>query len=262
MARVTATVAAFNSGRTSENGFYAISIATPYRRYYALWRIFADERPPLFIRTLADTFVMAAGKAMDLLKYCKVTLKWMDNTFFIPYYEQTYDTLPFGKYRGKRIAEVYYIDPNYVLWMANRFEPEKKKLQAIQDAAVQAVQENYQDEPHVEAQVAMLIANQAADNDNKVTVEQVRQQLAEEYPLAAVPFDDYVEKSDVLEPGAGPSSPSRFPRPIADGEPQHPHRQRHRGEDPYRDLSEDSAVEISPRRGTAVFSLLIKNIIL
>ena len=126
MARVTATVATFNSGRTSENGFYAISIATPYRRYYALWRIFADERPPLFIRTLADTFVMAAGKAMDLLKYCKVTLKWVDNTFFIPYYEQTYDTLTFGKYRGKRIAEVYYIDPNYVLWMANRFEPPRR----------------------------------------------------------------------------------------------------------------------------------------
>ena len=112
MARVTATVAAYNSGRTSEDGFYAISIATPYRRYYALWRIFADERPPLFIRTLADTFVMAAGKAMDLLKYCKVTLKWVDNAFFIPYYEQTYDTLPFGKYRGKRISEVYYVDPN------------------------------------------------------------------------------------------------------------------------------------------------------
>ena len=116
MARVTATVATFNFGRTSENGFYAISIATPYRRYYALWRIFTDERPPLFIRTLADTFVMAAGKA-------------------IPYYEQTYDTLTFGKYRGKRIAEVYYIDPNYVLWMANRFEPEKKKLLKLKETA-------------------------------------------------------------------------------------------------------------------------------
>ena len=135
MARVTATVATFNFGRTSENGFYAISIATPYRRYYALWRIFTDERPPLFIRTLADTFVMAAGKAMDLLKYCKVTLKWVDNTFCIPYYEQTYDTLTFGKYRGKRIAEVYYIDPNYVLWMANRFEPEMKKLLKLKETA-------------------------------------------------------------------------------------------------------------------------------
>ena len=58
-----------------------------------------------------------------------------------------------------------------VVFQYTTAEPEKKKLQAIQDAAVQAVQENYQDEPHVEAQVAMLIANQAADNDNKVTVE-------------------------------------------------------------------------------------------
>ena len=82
---------------------------------------------------------------------------------------------------------------------SGKVEPEKKKLQAIQEAAVQAVQENYADQPHVEAQVAMLIANQAADNDNQVSIQQVRQQLEEEYPLAAVPFDDYVEKSDVLE---------------------------------------------------------------
>ena len=45
----------------------------------------------------------------------------------------------------------------------------------------------------------MMLANQAADNDNQVSIAQVRQQLEEEYPLAAVPFDDYVEKSDVLE---------------------------------------------------------------
>ncbi len=86
-----------------------------------------------------------------------------------------------------------------VVFQYTQAEPEKKKLQAIQEAALQAVQENYQDEPHVEAQVAMLIANQAADNDNQVSVEQVRRQLAEDYPLAAVPFDDYVEKSEVIE---------------------------------------------------------------
>ena len=60
----------------------------------------------------------------------------------------------------------------------------------------------------------MLIANQAADNDNQVSVEQVRQQLAEEYPLAAVPFDDYVEKSEVLEEAAAPVTvtPARIRR--------------------------------------------------
>ena len=45
-------------------------------------------------------------------------------------------------------------------------------------------------------------------------VQQVRQQLEEEYPLAAVPFDDYVEKSDVLDSAAQPVTvtPARIRR--------------------------------------------------
>ncbi len=101
-----------------------------------------------------------------------------------------------------------------VVFRYTQAEPEKKKLQAIQEAAAQAVKDAYEDEPHADAQVAMLIANQAADNDNQVSVEQVRQQLAEEYPLAAVPFDDYVEKSEVLEEAAAPVTvtPARIRR--------------------------------------------------
>jgi len=101
-----------------------------------------------------------------------------------------------------------------VMFQYTQAEPEKKKLQAIQEAAAQAVKDAYEDEPHADAQVAMLIANQAADNDNQVSVEQVRQQLAEEYPLAAVPFDDYVEKSEVLEEAATPVTvtPARIRR--------------------------------------------------
>lgn len=101
-----------------------------------------------------------------------------------------------------------------VVFQYTQAEPEKKKLQAIQEAAAQAVKDAYEDEPHADAQVAMLIANQAADNDNQVSVEQVRQQLAEEYPRAAVPFDDYVEKSEVLEEAAAPVTvtPARIRR--------------------------------------------------
>ena len=101
-----------------------------------------------------------------------------------------------------------------VVFQYTQAEPEKKKLQAIQEAAAQAVKDAYEDEPHADAQVARLIANQAADNDNQVSVEQVRQQLAEEYPLAAEPFDDYVEKSEVLEEAAAPVTvtPARIRR--------------------------------------------------
>ena len=133
--RITETLAHFNAMRKDTTGQYAISIATPYRRYYALWRIFKDGKAPLFIRTLADTAAVALGKAMEMLKHCTVSLEWKDNEFFTPYYEQTYDTLSFGKYQGKRIAEVYYIDPGYVLWLANKFEPEKKKLLKIKATA-------------------------------------------------------------------------------------------------------------------------------
>ena len=95
-----------------------------------------------------------------------------------------------------------------VVFQYTQAEPEKKKLQAIQEAAAQAVKDAYEDEPHADAQVAMLIANQAADNDNQVSVEQVRQQLAD------VPFDDYVEKSEVLEEAAAPVTvtPARIRR--------------------------------------------------
>lgn len=121
----------FNSGRQERNGFYAISVATAYRQYYALWRIFADGKQPLFIRTLTDKFATSVSKVMEVLRYGRVVLKWVDSRYFAPYYEQTYELLSFGKYRGKRISEVYYIDPMYVLWLANRFTPEKKKLQRI-----------------------------------------------------------------------------------------------------------------------------------
>ena len=30
----------FNKGRREDIGYYAISVSTPYRSYYALWRIF------------------------------------------------------------------------------------------------------------------------------------------------------------------------------------------------------------------------------
>ena len=40
-------VETFNQGRTSAEGTYTISMATTYRPYYALWRIFANDHRPL-----------------------------------------------------------------------------------------------------------------------------------------------------------------------------------------------------------------------
>ena len=147
-----------------------------------------------------------------------------------------------------------------VVFQYTQAEPEKKKLQAIQEAAAQAVKDSYADEPHAEAQVAMLIANQAADNDNRVSVQQVRQQLEEEYPLAAVPFDDYVEKSDVLEAPEQPVTvtPARIRRMES--------RSIHTANGievkiPTELLSSDNEVEFLHSDDGSI-SLLIKNVIL
>lgn len=132
---ITNAVNRFNETRTKEQGYYAISIATPFRRHHALWRIFTDNTPPLFIRTLSESFSAAVKQAMLILRHNRVALTWRDNEFFVPYYGSNADIVTFGKYRGKRLAEIYYIDPSYVLWMANRFEPEKKKLQQTVEIA-------------------------------------------------------------------------------------------------------------------------------
>ena len=147
-----------------------------------------------------------------------------------------------------------------VVFQYTQAEPEKKKLQAIQEAAAQAVKDAYVDEPHADAQVAMLIATEAADNDNQISVEQVRRHLAEEYPLAAVPFDDYVEKSEVIEHIEQPVTvtPSRIRRMES--------RSIHTASGievkiPTEILSSDSEVEFLHDADGSV-SLLIKNVIL
>lgn len=147
-----------------------------------------------------------------------------------------------------------------VVFQYTQAEPEKKKLKAIQEAAEQAVRDTYAEEPHTDAHVAMLIASGAEENDNTVSVEQVRRQLAEDYPLAAVPFDDYVEKSEVIERNEQPVTvtPARIRRMesrslrTASGIEV---------KIPTEMLGEDSAVEFLPA-GDGSVSLLIKNVIL
>lgn len=120
----------FNRGRTSAHGRYAISMATEYRPYYALWRIWPD-RQPLFVRTLAVTLQAALQRAFTMLQNCNVELVCLDNSYFEAGYGRTDDIMPFGKYRGKRLAEIYYVDPSYILWLANRFTPDSDRFDKL-----------------------------------------------------------------------------------------------------------------------------------
>ncbi|MDM8255510.1 hypothetical protein [Phocaeicola barnesiae] len=128
-------IRSFNAGRTDAHGTYVISLATSFRPYYSLWRIFHDRQAPLFIRTLAVTFDAAVERAIVLLQNCNVILEYRDNSFFEPYYGQSDDIIPFGKYRGKRMAEIYYIEPSYILWIANKFQPSDRRYDRLVELA-------------------------------------------------------------------------------------------------------------------------------
>lgn len=134
-AEVARRIADFCKGRSDANGRYVVSLATPYRPYYALWRIFPGVSYPLFVRTLAYTIDDAAERAMSMLANCNVLLEIWESAYFESYYGSDDDIVPIGKYRGKHLSEVYYIDAPYVLWLANRFMPDNKKYWRIVEVA-------------------------------------------------------------------------------------------------------------------------------
>ena len=132
--KVLQQIEVFNQDRTDKNGVYAISLATELRPYYILWRVFSEQ---LFIpvRTLAVTFALSVERAMELLAYCDVSLQVFNSSFFEAYYSAGAAFIPFGKYRGKRLAEILYIEPSYILWMANKFSPDNSKFERIKEEA-------------------------------------------------------------------------------------------------------------------------------
>ena len=121
----------FNRGRSRDNGIYAIRMATPFRPNYTLWRIFPQYAEPLFVRTLGVTFETAVDRVFSLLQNCNVWLDTADSSTFEPYYSEADEIIPFGKYKGKHLSEIFYIDPSYVYWLANKFTTDSRKYDRL-----------------------------------------------------------------------------------------------------------------------------------
>ena len=169
----------FNRGRTSVNGRYAISMATEFRPYYALWRVW-EGKQPLFVRTLAVTLQAALERAAAMLQNCNVELVCLDNSFFESGYGRTDDIMPFGKYRGKRMAEVFYVDPSYVLWLANKFTPDTDRFDKLIAMARQFAEVHF--ELTVSKRKISSVSNYVGEKGDKlrdvfVTVINIRRQV-------------------------------------------------------------------------------------
>lgn len=125
----------FNRGRNRDKGRYAISMATAFRPNYSLWRIFPERTSPLFVRILGVTLEAAIDRAFALLQNCNVWLDLTDNSDFGAFYAETDEIIPFGKYKGKHLSEIFYIDPSYVHWLANKFTSDSRKYDRLTEQA-------------------------------------------------------------------------------------------------------------------------------
>lgn len=102
----------------------------------------------------------------------------------------------------------YYLSSRIL--QSTQATPEKAKFKAVQEAVTQAVTACYQETPLVEAQVAEMLREEAADGE--VTVQRVRQRVEEDFPLAAPTFSEQLEQIDLPEEEPVTVSPSRVKR--------------------------------------------------
>lgn len=83
-------------------------------------------------------------------------------------------------------AKDFYISTRILY--TTQAQPERAKLRAVQEAAAQAVKENYDGSKKVECGVAAILCEEAAAGGGSLPVQRVCQRIEEEFPLAAPAF--------------------------------------------------------------------------
>lgn len=126
----------FNEGRASDKGAYYILLPTPKTAYYTLWYYNpkAVHHLSVFVGNLDINAIGSVNKAMKTIANSYSTLHIV--THIEPAPDNGDDIILFGKYRGYHLHEIYLIDPKYVCWIADKYEPKVKSEQRFKELAV------------------------------------------------------------------------------------------------------------------------------
>lgn len=127
---------AFNQGKTSDKGRYYILLPSEKTLYYTLWfyNPSATFHPTVYLANLDLNAISSVNKA----------IKTVANSFHPLYITSDIqeppgngdDIISFGKYRGYHLYDIYTIDPRYVVWIADKFEPRVKSETRFKELAV------------------------------------------------------------------------------------------------------------------------------
>lgn len=125
----------FNEGRSSGKGVYYILLPTVKTAYYTLW--FYNPKAIyhffVFIGDLDINAMSSVNKAIKILTNTYSTLQIINQ--ITPGPDNGDDIILFGKYRGYHLHEIYTIDPRYVCWIADKYEPHVKSEQRFKELA-------------------------------------------------------------------------------------------------------------------------------
>jgi len=126
----------FNEGRALDGGIYFVLLPTEKTRYYTLW--FYDKSavhyPYILISDLELNALSSIDKAIRSIQNSFLPLHITNSINSLVEYGD--DIIQFGKYRGKHLEDIYVIDPRYVTWIADKYEPKVKSEFRFKELAV------------------------------------------------------------------------------------------------------------------------------
>lgn len=116
----------FNRGRKSDQGRYYILLPNKKSIYYTLW--FYDPAATyhsfIYLSNLDISAIGSVNKAIRMVQNSFLPLGIIREIESLMHNGD--DILTFGKYRGLHLQEIYTIDPKYIVWIADKFEPRVK----------------------------------------------------------------------------------------------------------------------------------------
>lgn len=126
----------FNQGRSSDKGRYYILLPTGKTLYYTLWFY-----SPV---SVYHSFIYLSNLELNIIGSVNKALKMVANSFLTLSIIREIDTswdngddlITFGKYKGHHLQDIYTIDPKYVLWIADKYEPRVKSEYRFKELAV------------------------------------------------------------------------------------------------------------------------------
>ena len=126
----------FNRGKTSDKGRYYILLPTSKTLYYTLWFFTpsATYHPTVYLANLDLNAISSVNKAIMMVSNSFLPLFITTDIKDSP--DNGDDIISFGKYRGYHLHDIYTIDPRYVVWIADKYEPHVKSEMRFKELAV------------------------------------------------------------------------------------------------------------------------------